>query len=421
MQRRLGSTSRAPRWAIAYKYPPEEVTTKLLDIEVNVGRTGRVTPFAVLEPVLVGGVDGRRSATLHNAHEVERKGVLIGDTVCAAQGRRRDPRGARPGGRPAADGARARSSCRPSAPPAAPRSLRPRRATSTSAAPTPGPARPSCASGVFHLAGRGAFDIEVLGYKAARGAARRRRDHRRGRPVRARRGDACKARRSSSTRTARCGSNARQAARQPRGGQGRVRCGGCWWRCRSGTSARPRRRRWPGSSARSTRSTRRRGRGAVAGRRRRPDDRRVSLKEWFAVDWHREVVAQVARGRRADGGGPGRRRPAAAGRAHRRGHRHARSTSPATRRPRRSTSRGGKVTRLGVEEDRLRGGRRQPGIEVRQGGRRSRCRSSTRTGFRVLLADGPDAAREMARVTRPEPSVIAANVKFSARMPSIPS
>ena len=58
-QRRLGSTSRAPRWAIAFKYPPEEVTTKLLDIRVNVGRTGRVTPFAVMEPVLVSGLDGR--------------------------------------------------------------------------------------------------------------------------------------------------------------------------------------------------------------------------------------------------------------------------------------------------------------------------------------------------------------------------
>ena len=60
LQRRLGSTSRAPRWAIAYKYPPEEATTKLLDIRVNVGRTGRVTPFAFMEPVTVVGLDGRR-------------------------------------------------------------------------------------------------------------------------------------------------------------------------------------------------------------------------------------------------------------------------------------------------------------------------------------------------------------------------
>lgn len=80
VQRQLGSTSRAPRWAIAFKYPPEEVNTRLLDIQVNVGRTGRVTPFGVMEPVTVAG-STVSMATLHNAHEVRRKGVLIGDTV----------------------------------------------------------------------------------------------------------------------------------------------------------------------------------------------------------------------------------------------------------------------------------------------------------------------------------------------------
>lgn len=80
LQRRLGTTSRAPRWAIAYKYPPEQATTKLLDIQVNVGRTGRVTPFAVMEPVKVAG-STVSMATLHNADEVRRKGVLIGDRV----------------------------------------------------------------------------------------------------------------------------------------------------------------------------------------------------------------------------------------------------------------------------------------------------------------------------------------------------
>ncbi|MBB4908156.1 NAD-dependent DNA ligase LigA [Actinophytocola algeriensis] len=79
-QRRLGTTSRAPRWAIAYKYPPEEATTTLLDIRVNVGRTGRVTPYAVMEPVKVAG-STVEMATLHNASEVKRKGVLIGDRV----------------------------------------------------------------------------------------------------------------------------------------------------------------------------------------------------------------------------------------------------------------------------------------------------------------------------------------------------
>lgn len=76
----LGATSRAPRWAIAYKYPPEQVNTKLIDIQVNVGRTGRVTPFAVMRPVRVAGSTVSR-ATLHNPWEVIRKGVLIGDTV----------------------------------------------------------------------------------------------------------------------------------------------------------------------------------------------------------------------------------------------------------------------------------------------------------------------------------------------------
>jgi DNA ligase (NAD+) len=79
-QRALGSTSRAPRWAIAYKYPPEEVTTRLLRIEVNVGRTGRVTPFGIMEAVKVAG-STVTNATLHNADEIKRKGVLIGDMV----------------------------------------------------------------------------------------------------------------------------------------------------------------------------------------------------------------------------------------------------------------------------------------------------------------------------------------------------
>ncbi|WP_307859216.1 NAD-dependent DNA ligase LigA [Desertivibrio insolitus] len=76
----LGSTSRAPRWAIAYKYPPEQVNTKLLDIVVSVGRTGRATPFAVMQKVRVAGSEVRQ-ATLHNQDVVKAKGVLIGDTV----------------------------------------------------------------------------------------------------------------------------------------------------------------------------------------------------------------------------------------------------------------------------------------------------------------------------------------------------
>ncbi len=89
-QRQPGRTGRDTRWAIAYKYPPEEVNTRLLDIGITTRRTGRVTPFAVMEPVVVGQstVD---QATLHNASQVARKGVLIKDAGRAAQGRRRDP------------------------------------------------------------------------------------------------------------------------------------------------------------------------------------------------------------------------------------------------------------------------------------------------------------------------------------------
>ncbi|MFC6061329.1 NAD-dependent DNA ligase LigA [Streptomyces ochraceiscleroticus] len=80
LQGRLGATSRAPRWAIAWKYPPEEVNTKLLDIRVGVGRTGRVTPYAVVEPIMVAGSEVE-FATLHNQDVVKAKGVFIGDTV----------------------------------------------------------------------------------------------------------------------------------------------------------------------------------------------------------------------------------------------------------------------------------------------------------------------------------------------------
>ncbi|MDE0376785.1 MAG: NAD-dependent DNA ligase LigA [bacterium] len=79
-QAELGSTARAPRWAIAYKFPAEERVTRLLGIEINIGRTGAATPFAVLEPVFVGGANVER-ATLHNEDEVHRKDVRVGDQV----------------------------------------------------------------------------------------------------------------------------------------------------------------------------------------------------------------------------------------------------------------------------------------------------------------------------------------------------
>ena len=80
MQRRLGEIARSPRWAIAYKFKPRQATTKILDIQANVGRTGTLTPVASLEPVLIGGVRVK-SASLHNMDEIERKDIRIGDTV----------------------------------------------------------------------------------------------------------------------------------------------------------------------------------------------------------------------------------------------------------------------------------------------------------------------------------------------------
>ena len=146
LQRQLGATSRAPRWAIAYKYPPEEVNTRLLDIQVNVGRTGRVTPFAVMQPVVVSGSTVDR-ATLHNADEVARKGVLIGDMVVLRKAGDVIPEVVGP----VTDlrtGTSGPSSSPPCARPAAPR-WPARTAAWTGAARTPGPARPSSASGCF--------------------------------------------------------------------------------------------------------------------------------------------------------------------------------------------------------------------------------------------------------------------------------
>jgi DNA ligase (NAD+) len=165
LQRRLGSTSRAPRWAIAFKYPPEEATTKLHDIRVNVGRTGRVTPFAFMEPVKVAG-STVQLATLHNASEVERKGVLIGDTVVIRKAGDVIPEVLGPVVA-ARDGSE-RPFVMPTHCPECGTELRPEKEGD---ADIRCPNARSCPAQlrerVFHVAGRGAFDIEVLGYEAA--------------------------------------------------------------------------------------------------------------------------------------------------------------------------------------------------------------------------------------------------------------
>ena len=164
-QRALGATSRAPRWAIAYKYPAEVVTTTLEDIRVNVGRTGRVTPYGVMTPVRVAG-STVQMATLHNASEVERKAVLIGDRIFLRKAGDVIPEiigpvvEARTGDE--------RAFVMPTQCPECGTDLAPEKAGD---ADIRCPNTRSCPAQLrerlFHLAGRGAFDIEGLGYKAA--------------------------------------------------------------------------------------------------------------------------------------------------------------------------------------------------------------------------------------------------------------
>ncbi|MGH4011589.1 MAG: NAD-dependent DNA ligase LigA, partial [Pseudonocardiaceae bacterium] len=164
-QRRLGSTSRAPRWAIAFKYPPEEATTKLLDIRVNVGRTGRVTPFAFMEPVTVAG-STVSLATLHNADEVRRKGVLIGDTVTIRKAGDVIPEVLGPvvDLRSGAE----REFVMPTHCPECGTQLRHEREGDVDIrCPNARSCPAQLRERIFHVAGRGAFDIEVLGYEAA--------------------------------------------------------------------------------------------------------------------------------------------------------------------------------------------------------------------------------------------------------------
>ena len=164
-QDRLGSTSRAPRWAIAYKYPPEEVTTRLVDIQVGVGRTGRATPYGVMEPVFVSG-STVEMATLHNGYEVVRKGVLIGDTVVLRKAGDVIPEIVAPV--VALRDGTERAFVMPTHCPSCGAELRPEKEGDKDIRC---PNARSCPSQLrerlFALAGRGAFDIEALGWEGA--------------------------------------------------------------------------------------------------------------------------------------------------------------------------------------------------------------------------------------------------------------
>ncbi len=165
VQRHLGSTSRAPRWAIAYKYPPEEVNTTLLDIRVNVGRTGRVTPYGVMAPVVVSG-STVENATLHNADEVRRKGVLIGDTVVLRKAGDVIPEIVGPV--VALRDGTEREFVMPTECPSCGTALAPEREGDKDIrCPNARQCPAQLRERVFGLASRGAFDIEALGWEAA--------------------------------------------------------------------------------------------------------------------------------------------------------------------------------------------------------------------------------------------------------------
>lgn len=165
LQRRLGTTSRAPRWAVAYKYPPQEAQTQLLDIRVNVGRTGRVTPFAFMTPVKVAG-STVGLATLHNAAEVKRKGVLIGDTVMIRKAGDVIPEVLGPVV-DLRDGSE-REFVMPTTCPECGTTLAPaKEGDADIRCPNARSCPAQLRERVFHVAGRGAFDIEGLGYEAA--------------------------------------------------------------------------------------------------------------------------------------------------------------------------------------------------------------------------------------------------------------
>ncbi|WP_349643474.1 NAD-dependent DNA ligase LigA [Arthrobacter sp. zg-Y1219] len=165
LQRALGHTSRVPRWSVAYKYPPEEVNTKLLDIRVNVGRTGRVTPYGMMTPVLVSG-STVEMATLHNQDVVKAKGVKIGDTVVLRKAGDVIPEIVGPVVA-LRDGSE-RDFVMPTHCPSCGTELKPAKEGDVDIRC---PNAKSCPSQlrerVFHLAGRGAFDIEALGWEAA--------------------------------------------------------------------------------------------------------------------------------------------------------------------------------------------------------------------------------------------------------------
>ncbi len=366
LQRRLGATSRAPRWAVAYKYPPQEAQTKLLDIRVNVGRTGRVTPFAFMTPVKVAG-STVGLATLHNAAEVKRKGVLIGDTVMIRKAGDVIPEVLGPVV-DLRDGTEREfvmpTTCPECGTPLAPAKEGDADIRCPNARSCPAQLRER----VFHVAGRGALDIEGLGYEAATALLKA--------GVIADEGDLFALTEDDLLRTelfrTKAGTLSANGTRLLQNLQKAKKV--ALWRVLVAlsirhvgpTAARALATEFGDLDSIMSASTERlaavEGVGPTIA---------AALTEWFTVDWHRAIVdkwraagvrmaderdASAAHAGGADGGGhrvAGRFLP-----------RRRQGGDPGARRQGR---------RFGVEEDRLRGGRRFAGLQVRQGGRARRA------------------------------------------------
>ena len=363
LQRRLGSTSRAPRWAIAYKYPPEEAQTKLLDIKVNVGRTGRVTPFAFMTPVKVAGSTVGQ-ATLHNASEVKRKGVLIGDTVVIRKAGDVIPEVLGPVV-DLRDGSE-REFVMPTTCP---------ECGTTLAFEKEGDADIRCPNAqrcpaqlrerVFHVASRSALDIEVLGYEAGVALLQA--------GVIADEGDLFGLTEDDLLRTELFRTKAGDLSANGKrllANLDKAKAAPLWRvlvalsiRHVGPTAARALATEFGDIDAIVSASTEQlaavEGVGATIA---------AAVTEWFTVDWHRDDRREVAGGRGADGRRARRRRAAHPRRADHRGHRLADRFFP---RRRQGGDRGARRQgrRFGVEEDRLRRRRRLAGVQIRQGRR----------------------------------------------------
>ena len=369
LQRQLGSTSRAPRWAIAYKYPPEEVTTRLLDIQVNVGRTGRVTPFAVMEPVKVSGSTVDR-ATLHNADEVKRKGVLIGDMVILRKAGDVIPEVLGP----VADlrTGDEREYVYPTHCPSCGTKLAREEDEVDWRCPNTRSCPAQLRERLFHLAGRGAFDIEVLGYEAVSallqcGLVQDEGD------VFALTADKLETcaffmvkQGTLSANATRLLTNLEQARTRP------------LWRILVALSIRhvgPTAARALAAEFGSVAAIEAASVDALAAVDGVGPTIAASLRDWFTVDWHRAIVVEMA-GRRSPtrrrGLRPLPRRGSPPGGRVRGDHRHPGRAQPGRGR------RGGPAGRrqgdlLGVQEDRLRGRGRERRLQVRQGRRARRA------------------------------------------------